>query len=84
MYFWVGGQRKYWLLSQRGTPAKFGGAPRTAQNFVAHNNDYTLTPCLHIPLPKHEASLVESFGGQLIPLSTLLRRPCFFVEQVYS
>ena len=64
-YFRMGGQRKHRLPSQRGAPAKFGGASINIQNFAAYINDY-LHGNSHFVCPSAETRGAprRNLGGQ--------------------
>ena len=70
-YFRMGGQRKYRRPSQRGAPAKFGGAPA-----IFRIMPVTSTIIRQIPFLSPSAETRGILGGQLLPLPTLGRHPC--------
>ena len=60
---------------RREAPAKFGVALEKFQNIGGFINDFTVTPILHVPLPKRETPLVGNLGGQLPSLPSPFHRP---------
>ena len=70
-YFRMDGQRKYRRPSQRGAPAKFGGAPAICRIMAV-----TSTIIRQIPFLCPSAETRGILGGQLLPLPILFRHRC--------